>query len=73
MHNYAAVANLDDFLDKIVDNASQFSIISASERRCYNIMARFLPSLNIISNNALLLMYKEFAQYYIETGIFLKR
>lgn len=68
LHNYSALDGLNDFLEKIAADARGFDIVSATERRCYNIVARFLSPLNIVSNNALLLMYEELAEAYSKTG-----
>ena len=68
LHNYSALDGLNNFLQKIVDNVEHFDFVSATERRCYNIVVRFLPFLNIISNNALLLMYQKMADRYEQTG-----
>lgn len=68
LHDYAALDTLDNYLLKIEMIAADYDVVSAAERRCYNIVSYFLPHINIVSNNALLLMYKEFAQSYMECG-----
>lgn len=68
LRNYSALEGLNGFLERISENAGYFDIISATERRCYNIVVRFLPYLSIVSNNALLLMYREIADSYEKTG-----
>ena len=68
LDNYAAMDAFRHFLNRIIDSADRFDIISAAERRCYNIVSCLLPNLNVVSNNALLLMYKDFAKAYMETG-----
>lgn len=52
------------FIDRIKQMAPEYDYVCARERRCFNIVARFLPGVDMISTRALALKYKEIAEYY---------
>ena len=52
------------FIDHIKQMASEYDYVCARERRCFNLVARFLPEVDMISTRALTLKYAEIAEYY---------
>lgn len=58
------------FIDHIKQMASEYDYVCARERRCFNLVARFLPEVDMISTRALTLKYAEIADYYRENGRF---
>lgn len=68
LQNYAALDNLDRYMEVVKRAEADYDVVSAAERRCFNIVAARLPHTSIVTNNALLLMYKEFARSYMECG-----
>lgn len=63
--SYQRIDEMNDFLAAINDAASQYLYVSVAERRCFNLVARYIPDLgNLISNSGLLLQYRELATIY---------
>ena len=52
------------FIDHIEQMVPEYDYVCARERRCFNLVARFLPELDVISTHALTLKYAEIAEYY---------
>lgn len=56
---------LDDFFLKIQKQSSNYQFVSVTERRCFNLAFYYLNQMdNLVSNNGLLLRYRELADYY---------
>ena len=60
------------FIDRIKQIAPEYDYVCARERRCFNIVARFMPEVNMISSRALMLKYTEIAEYYRQNKRFPK-
>lgn len=61
---YRLLGKLGDFFQQIAEIAPEFEYVCARERRCFNLVARFLPSLDMISTRALSLQYRQIADFY---------
>lgn len=71
MLSYSLTDELQDFFEAIDSVAENYWFVSATERRCLNLVSRFLPRLNnLVSNSGLLLQYKKFADYYVKHSYF---
>lgn len=67
--SYKLIEELDDFFSSINSVAYEYAFVSATERRCFNLVARFMPGLaNLVSNSGLLLHYRELATFYEING-----
>lgn len=67
---YTQLDEFSSFIDHIKRIAPEYDYICARERRCFNLVARFLPKVDMISSRALILKYSEFADYYRENRRF---
>lgn len=71
MLSYSLTDELQDFFEAINSVAEHYWFVSATERRCLNLVSRFLPRLNnLVSNSGLLLQYKKLADYYVKHSYF---
>lgn len=71
LSNYDLLDDLPSFFATINNVSDQYMYISATERRCFNLVALYLPALNnMVSNSGLLLQYKELVDYYIAHNSF---
>ncbi len=61
---YAQMNEFWSFIDSIKEMAPEYNYICARERRCFNLVAHFLPDIDMISSRALILKYDEIAEYY---------
>lgn len=69
--SYSLTDELQDFFEAINSVAEHYWFVSATERRCLNLVSRFLPRLNnLVSNSGLLLQYKKLADYYVKHSYF---
>lgn len=69
--SYQYIDELNDFLATICVAADKYQYVSATERRCFNLIARYTPELsNLVSNNGLILQYREFADFFEINGRF---
>ena len=55
---------LPEFLGNIKGVAETYDYICATERRCFNLIVRFLPEIKLLSGSALKLCYEDMAKYY---------
>ena len=62
--DYALLQNLSEFFDHIRQISKSYSYISATERRCFNLIARCLPEIDMLSSSALKLYCGEMADFY---------
>ena len=67
---YTQVNDFGSFISQIRLAAPEYDYVCAKERRCFNLVARFLPKVDMISSHALMLKYDEIAEYYRENGKF---
>lgn len=67
---YTQMDEFGFFINCIERMAPEYDYVCAKERRCFNIVARFLPQVNMISSRALMLKYAEIAEYYRDNGRF---
>lgn len=67
---YTQLNEFWSFVDHIKQIAPEYDYVCARERRCFNLVARFLPKVDMISSRALMLKYDEIAEYYWENGKF---
>lgn len=67
---YTQMNEFGFFINSIKRMAPEYAYVCAKERRCFNIVARFLPQVNMISSRALMLKYAEIAEYYRDNGRF---
>lgn len=67
---YTQLNEFWSFVDHIKQIAPEYDYVCARERRCFNLVARFLPKVDMISSRALMLKYDEIAEYYRENGKF---
>lgn len=61
---YAQMNEFWSFINSIKEMAPEYNYICARERRCFNLVAHFLPDIDMISSRALILKYAEIAEYY---------
>ena len=62
----------NDFINKVKKMSSDYDYVVVRGRRCFNIIARWLPELDFITFPALLSKYKELVNYYQENKCFPK-
>lgn len=55
---------LPEFFGEIRNISRNYDYIAATERRCFNLVARFLPELNMVSGSALKLCCGDMAEHY---------
>lgn len=67
---YTQLDEFWSFINNIREMAPEYNYVCARERRCFNLVARFLPKVDMISSRALMLKYDEIAEYYWENGKF---
>lgn len=67
---YTQMNDFGSFISQIRLIAPEYDYVCAKERRCFNLVARFLPKVDMISSHALMLKYDEIAEYYRENGKF---
>lgn len=67
---YTQLNEFWSFVDHIKQIAPEYDYVCARERRCFNLVARFLPKVDMISSRALMLKYDEIAEYYRENKKF---
>lgn len=67
---YTQLNEFWSFVDHIMQIAPEYDYVCARERRCFNLVARFLPDLDMISTRALTLKYAEIAEFYRENRRF---
>lgn len=58
------------FIEHIEQMVPEYDYVCARERRCFNLVARFLPEVDMISTRALTLKYAEIAEHYKENRRF---
>lgn len=61
-----------EFIEEIKNTSSDYDYVVVRGRRCFNIMARFLPKVDFITFPALLSNYKKLADYYQQNKRFPK-
>lgn len=61
---YQHLSRLPTFFDEIEMMSPGYHYVCARERRCFNLVSRFLPQHDMISTRALTLQYKRMADYY---------
>lgn len=67
LRSYELIGDLPTFFARIGNIAKEYQFVSAAERRCMNLAMLFLPDLpNLVSNNGLLLRYKEIVNVIVE-------
>ena len=59
---YTQMDEFGFFINCIERMAPEYDYVCAKERRCFNIVARFLPQVNMISSRALMVKYAEIAE-----------
>ena len=67
---YTQLNEFWSFIDHIKKMAPKYDYVCARERRCFNLVARFLPEVDMISTRALTLKYAEIAEFYRENRRF---
>lgn len=61
-----------EFIDNIKEMSSDYDYVVVRSRRCFNIIARFLPKVDFMTFPALMLDYKKLADYYQQNNCFPK-
>lgn len=67
---YTQMTEFWSFINHIREMAPEYNYVCARERRCFNLVAHFLPDVDMISTRALILKYAEIAEYYRENRRF---
>lgn len=67
---YTQLNEFWSFVDRIKQIAPEYDYVCARERRCFNLVARFLPEVDMMSTRALTLKYAEIAEFYREKNRF---
>lgn len=67
---YTQLDEFWSFVGQIKQMAPEYDYVCARERRCFNLVARFLPKVDMISSRALILKFDEIAEYYQENRKF---
>ncbi|MBQ8618991.1 MAG: hypothetical protein IJ418_15965 [Clostridia bacterium] len=60
--------DFQSYCKSVYDEMSQYDVVTARERRGYNLFQIFYPDAPIVTNNALRMMHGRFAKQYKETG-----
>lgn len=69
LYSYALLDELPLYFATIKRMEGKYKYISATERRCFNLISYYLPTIeNMTSNSGLLLQYSEIVNYYVERG-----
>lgn len=64
--NKHLMSEWSEFIDDIANRAKDYFFVSLTERRCFNLAYSRLEHLNnLVTNNGLLLQYRELADYYV--------
>ncbi len=75
VYNYTILDRLADYLLRIrdaVQKDGEYQYVCVMERRCFNLIARFLPELldRVVTSNGFLCMGRDIARYYEENHRF---
>lgn len=73
LENYDLALKIKSFFTDFVGDTSEYTYVSASERRCFNLAYIFLPEeqkVNLVSNSGLLQYHRELTRYFADHGCF---